>query len=132
MVRKYSWAEQALLQLVQVATAIWPLGLGLAILVSGSGRFAASSWHTLMLWSPYWLWGLILIAGGALSLCPKGPIACAGYTVVATWSWLWAASFVLNIPQPNSALTGIPTYGFIALVYTGFAVATFMDRVDHV
>lgn len=129
MPRKFSWAEQALMDVIRFVVALYPIGLGVAVLASGPDRWASPAWSTLLNWADYWVWGVALVCSGLLALLPGWRPAFVGYALSASWFWLWASSFVANLlDHSDSALTGIPTYSCIALVYTAYAVATWMDR----
>jgi hypothetical protein len=134
MSRNFTWGQEAMWWLIELVAGLLPVVLGLVVLGSPEGTWSAVSWQTLMSWASHEAWGAALVGFGALTLYHRfwWQVAFVGYVGCAAWFWLWAASFLVNtLNHPNTALTGIPMYGAAALIFTGFAVATCMDRESN-
>ena len=123
------WADAALLSFIKSVAGVLPLVIGLIVLISPPERFSAAAWVTLLEWSPPKIWGMGFVATGLMGIYQHRLVAFLGHAGTAAWMWVWTASFLVSAAKsPNSSTGLIPLIAASSLVYTAFAVATWMDR----
>lgn len=109
---------------LEVMASIYGLTFGLLLLAGGSERLKGPFFSVLINWAPPEMWGVAIATCSALTSSQHHHwLRWAGWSGLALVFWLWEAASALGaLRTPSTPLTGVPTYAFIAAIYTVFAV----------
>jgi hypothetical protein len=107
------------------------VGLGLAVLVGGEGRFSPPSYTPLieMTNGHVWIWGAwtLLAAGGMMTPYKWGQVA--GLWLGMFWMAMWAALFgVATFTYPEANATAMIAYGGFAAIDTALLTAKVLEH----
>jgi hypothetical protein len=111
------------LALIGAVLAFGNLALaGMILLTDWTKRMSGPSFTVIVDIAPGWVWGMIWLMAGALSLF--GQIAeyrwpaRLGHSLAATVASFWTIAFIIGATQmPYASPTGIAAYGTIALLH---------------
>lgn len=126
-----NWTEHQALQWITNIMVAGHVGLGVAVLAGGVGRFPYPTYQPLidMVDGRIWLWGVWILLAAGLMLIPARWPQIAGLWLGMFWMIMWCAAFaVAMVKYPTAGATAAVAYGVLAMIDAALLTARIVER----
>ncbi len=125
------WVDRHLAQWVTTIVIMVHIGLAIAVISGGIGRFALPSYEPLITYThgQIWIWGAWIAVSAVLMSVPFRWPNIVGLWLGMFWHIVWMSCFSLAVLKYETAVaTPIPMYGGLAMICAALLTARVIDK----
>lgn len=125
------WVDRHLAQWITTVVIMVHVGLAVAVVSGGIGRFALPSYEPLITYTDghVWIWGAWIFVSAILMSVPFRWPNVIGLWLGMFWHIIWMSCFSIAVLKyETAAATPIPMYGGLAMICAALLTARVIDK----